>query len=625
MSEAVLKTQQQVYSNCGDSVTNLASLRDERVVDQVIDALETCHAVLKDHCGPYSAYSAIHDLTNLDHYSEFTRDGITIISNLRFNDPIKEIVRNIIASAGRMVDFRAKDNTTTAMLLVTTVLLEHFKKIKDGAEVGRHKVTPHRLRYLYDKVISDAFRDLYDNYYIHKDDADVGAVVFMQAMSSSGGNVKLATCLRDIYMRTPKSCYEYTRYAGSMTEDDDDFVIEEYEYDLALEVLPSVDMSTISTDALGVGYASDSADVLVCYDGLYGARIVDNWKILDPNRPLVIITNSSDQPALITKIAEENKTRPAPISLWVCNSKFRTNGQTYGLEISVATAIAKSGSHCCDMGGLLVEDVKVEYSAGKMKLYNFIDKRDDGAAEQVHYSAYIAKTIPEPENVDPVVKQTYIALYTELTKAIEVQKSGHQDQHPEMYGYMLESLFSLVGYHVPTLRLGGMAHIQLANRSVVNDAIGAIMSSLSSGHIVGGIVAIAESLQFANDHNDPDYSELVTKGNIDLFKVVLSVINIIYGTDYTVDSVTHKQLSDTMNTNLLYSGENKLSYEQYVEKLNSDFNNFIYSPEVMDYPVVQPLRGLAEMFKRIRELVLNVVSSSEFLVQNTYLVYPEDK
>ena len=183
--------------------------------------LQKCQKILKNHCGPQSGYAMLVNNMSAGVNFEpnvFTRDGIRILQAVEFLSPLERYIKELLTYVGQRVDNVAKDGTTTSMLFSSYFL--------EAAVDRAHLVKDNNLSvFEVNKIVEKAFDDIVkalDKYTFNIEkinnteevDEEVkvktaGLVAFMQALSSSGGNVELALAMKEIFEKSPSMAWDF--------------------------------------------------------------------------------------------------------------------------------------------------------------------------------------------------------------------------------------------------------------------------------------------------------------------------------------------------------------------------------------------------------------------------------
>ena len=598
-----------VNTNLG--LTNVISINDSEKI--ILETLETCRNILFSHCGPHARYAMLlNGYTAGEKFepSVFTRDGIRLLSAVEFVSPIERYIQDLITYIGGRVDSFAKDGTTTSMLITAKFIQEVISERYEFDGVSTVDVTRYINDYFVElnkdlnkyKFTVEKIAELVNHDYTETDLIKAASIVaYMQALSSSGGNIQLAECVREIFASSPKMAWDFISYQNNPKESDVPYSVYTPEYDIKFKASLATASSNIFNKALGNEYEYEDVRCIIDIDGLVPMafntiqtmQYINDYPI---DKPLMIVVPSVD-PSIVRDIDKLNHTRVVPIALWQYMSDMRIRNSGLDFELQIANAIC----------GCTPYKFREDVSANMSDAYTFVAKRVHFFGGYIH----IYDTAPKLEDscLHPyyVDKTKATKYYNDLREAIEVQLSLHDNNarsDTKMQGYLIETLNRLACVHRPTLYVGGTVHDQVANADVVQDVLGAIMSSLKHGFFVNGIWSFFDIVRSIND----DYQKDV------VHECLCNAIR-------TVWDHLYKKVTD------LY----QLDKGSYWNSLNDRPSNIEFFIKSMDgytksnnYPILHPVGIYTELLKRMNELAIRFMLTDKIIVRGG-VVMPEDK
>ena len=597
-----------VNTNLG--LTNVVSIDDSE--DIIRKTLETCRNILFSHCGPHARYAMLlNGYTAGEKFepSVFTRDGIRLLSAVEFVSPIERYIQDLITYIGGRVDNFAKDGTTTSMLITAKFIREVLSERNAFDGVSTVDVT---------RCINDYFTDLNKDLNKYKctvekiaelinwdySEADLikaaSMVAYMQALSSSGGNIQLAECVREIFASSPKIAWDFISYQNNPKESDVPYSVYTPEYDIKFKASLATASSNIFNKALGTEYEEEDVRCIIDIDGLVPMafntiqimQYINDYPI---DKPLMIVVPSVD-PSIVRDIDKLNHSRMAPIALWQYMSDMRIRNSGLDFELQITNAIC----------GCTPYKFREDMSANMSDDYTFVAKRVHFFGGYIH----IYDTAPKAEDscLHPyyVDKTKATKYYNDLREAIETQLDLYDNNarsEMQMRSYLVETLNRLACVHRPTLYVGGTVHDQVANADVVQDVLGAIMSSLKHGFFVNGVWSFFDIVRTLSNHSNDVVQECLC--------------NAIH----TVWDHLYKKSTD------LY----QLDRGSYWNILNDKPSNVEFFIKDMDgyaknnnYPILHPVGIYTELLKRMNELAIRFMLTNKIIVRGG-VVMPEDK
>ena len=640
--------------NSNRGISNTVDLDEQR--KYILSLLDRFTKIMINHCGPSSHYAMIINAQSAGIQFEpniFTKDGIDILSSVECMAPIENYIRELVCYLGSRVDSAAKDGTTTSILYALKLLraMTASKMVNTSSTYLRKKIA--------DAVITKILERWSSQYIIHIEDLlpeesneqeimnMAGNIAFMQAMSSSGGDIELACAMKKIYSHSPRISWDFIDYYQNASENSKRFTVEIDEYDCAIRCVTA--LSGIMNKSLGSEYEVHDAKCLVLTDSFVDNDIrMDSLlfylKNLDKDTPFVILT--SYVPAkLVAAAASCNTERNAKISVWQYSAGERLAGQAFNWELLIPNAIA---------GITPYDHASVPHETEFSDQYTFTAKKVIWKNTYLEFYGTIEPvkgSVLHPYYLHP---ETATPFYQEVVD--ELQRQRKQIQECQVKNQKLVSIFTellnrVTCLHRPKLRLGGPMHEQVANIPVVKDVQGAIMSSLKDGFTVNGacgILRILTDINAETNYNEDDtsynaylnmnskdasmnYTQYIThilaSAGADLYNSVLcndindgsspeyyynELVKYIPDTAYTDKSDLHTYLD------ILEQSENALDKPLNILSDQEEYKGQYYL--TMNYPVLQPARVVYELFKRVQELLLKFSDVSEIIVRGGMLI-----
>ncbi len=600
-----------VNTNMG--LTNVVDIESSKSI--INDTLDKCIEILTQHCGPYAKYAMlINGYTAGEKFepSVFTRDGIRILSAVEFVSPIERYIQDLLTYVGSRVDNYAKDGTTTSMLVTAIFirkLLNHYN-YEEGSPVAIAK------------EINVFFKELKDNIENCKttveklaasikgseaDESDLvhaaSIVAYMQALSSSGGNVQLAQCLREIFANSPTLSWDFISYQNNPKESDVPYSVYTPEYDVKFKCSLATSSVAIFNKGLGTEYEMEDVRCIIYSGGLIqGAmdllHIMQYVNEYPSDKPLMIISPSID-PGMVRDIDKLNNNRVVPIVLWQYLTDMRIRNSGLDFELKLTNAVC----------GCEPFEARSNLMARMSDEYTFVAKRVHFFGGYLHI--YDTAPVEEGTCIHPYYlhKDKATSYYNDLREAIQVQLDLYEHNarsDMQLRNYLIETLNRMACIHRPTLYLGGTVHDQVANADVVQDVLGAVMSSLKHGFYINGIWSFLDTIS--------GISEKLKDSNVYLAlrDSTRAVWDLLYQ-----DSVDYYHPLDGDNYfNILY-GES--------DSGSSFISNMDDCAENNNYPILHPIGIYTELLKRINELAIKFALTNKIIVRGGVVVPKEDE
>lgn len=597
-----------VNTNLG--LTNVISIDDSE--DIIHETLETCRNILFSHCGPHARYAMLlNGYTAGEKFepSVFTRDGIRLLSAVEFVSPIERYIQDLITYIGSRVDNFAKDGTTTSMLITAKFIQEVISGRCEFDGVSTVDVTRYINNYFTDlnkdinkyKFTVEKIAELINFDYSEADLIKAASMVaYMQALSSSGGNTQLAECVREIFASSPKMAWDFISYQNNPKESDVPYSVYTPEYDIKFKASLATASSNIFNKALGTEYEEEDVRCIIVSDGILPEafntiEIMQYVSNYPTDKPLMIVSPSID-PNIIREIDKLNRQRTVPIAIWQYMSDMRVRNSGLDFELRITNAIC----------GCTPYEYRTDISEKMSDKYTFVAKRVHFFGGYIH----IYDTAPKLEDscLHPyyVDKTKATVYYNDLREAIETQLDLYDNNarsEMQMRSYLVETLNRLACVHRPTLYVGGTVHDQVANADVVQDVLGAIMSSLKHGFFVNGVWSFFDIVRTLSNHSNDVVQEC-------LCNAIRSVWDHLYNksTDlYQLDKGSYWNILNDKPSNV----------EFFIKDMDG------YAKE-NNYPILHPVGIYTELLKRMNELAIRFMLTDKIIVRGG-VVMPEDK
>lgn len=636
--------------NSNRGMNNIVKMSQER--GNTVLLLDSFIGLLFRHCGPLSKYAMTVNGDSAGIAFEpnvFTRDGIDILSAVECMSPIENYIKELLCYLGSRVDNVAKDGTTTSMLF-GALFLKHLLLCPPNSQ----PTTSYQEKQLVKKVFDDlrnalnltdavwtidrlCFADQSEKNIMHY----AGKVAFIQAMSSSGGDVELALAMKQIYERSPRITWDFIEHYQSISETGNRFNVEIDEFDSKIRCT-STQEGALNT-ALGTEYYAENVRCIIYPDSFstYDTKLdqmIYYLKEVDDEHPVVLVM--THVPAqLLSALMQINETRTNKISVWQFSASEKLAGQALNWELMIVNAVAgvmpfnhpsvTSDKAMSDEYTFIAKEVR--WRNTYMEFYGTVESSEDDCLHPYY---------ADPSKATPYYKEVMDELLTKRK-----MYSDNRIQNDKLVGIFTEMLNKIACLHRPRLRLGGPAHEQVANIPVVKDVQGAIMSSLRHGFLLSGVLDIYKAIWvFLQDRKLRDIYPYMRETEI-LYNAILAfdcLVEYIYNRNpasmiTSVDTVADDmcQFLNKLNfasappaayrNSLCRGTEDECKgflttyfalidqYEEQVKK-SGEVDEAILHQILNNYPVMQPVKITEELFKRVQELLTKFSNVSEIIV-----------
>lgn len=166
---------------------------EEEYKGTLITIAEVASEMVEKTLGPYGKTTMLND--GVSTYP--TKDGWSVLRALRFNDPIHNILFNVLRQVSFDTDLVVGDGTTTSFIGATLFMRKVLDYLKDN------EVRQGDFLKCVDNIIKELSKKLLHSKYVRHIDPDGDfSDIFQIAKVSSNGDTKIAEFLKEIYHET---------------------------------------------------------------------------------------------------------------------------------------------------------------------------------------------------------------------------------------------------------------------------------------------------------------------------------------------------------------------------------------------------------------------------------------
>ena len=581
--------------------------------------------VLSHHCGPRAKNALIiqHDEGAMRKFTNvFTKDGINIVNSLEFESVMETHIKDSIAYLGERVDNKAHDGTTTSMMLLADLLRTLPPKMMHLTAVDSdhilHACIDRLERIILDNTITTA--DLVETFAISLDQAK-NFVSYCEAMISSKGDRELSNAITEVVQNLPPELFGQFNLSQNPLETENRFTVLYDDFDFPIQVTFPVDHYNA---ALGTEYLCEDCDLLVTENQLirgnpdairildYIAKLGTDEEILE--RPLILLSANLDD-RLYTAISVYNETHTIkliPVALIGLNKQM---GKSQMLQAMMLSAGMYRMEEYPNLMDAVIRHARVQVKKNNLLIGHLYEK--DGS---MYHPFFV-----NPETFPPYTKKVQ-----ELQAFLRSYLNDHLRDtlvNEHLVSEWIDVLRRLICQKTCRLQVSGSTHDSLADHSVVKDSFGAVLSALEKGFVLDGFWTILSVLdvELSIGHTSDQYKKtgvIVSyfDAMTEIYHVIKRLVENIHGFDQTPI--------------FAFQGDAKFSYFPYPE--NAEYYISKHSANGYDpleteicvrgvhtgisirrfgqtsilaghyhtaIPLIQPLDGFKELFKRIRELL----------------------
>ena len=627
-------------------LTNIVDLTDEKSRKLVCESLDKCVKILEAHCGPHAGYAMLvnnYRASAIFEPNVFTRDGIKTLTAVEFMSPLQKYIQELLTYIGGRVDDKAKDGTTTSMLFAAKLIT---KLLESDNTVGLKSMSIFHVNLIFRTIFKELNEVLHAFSFdiaklLNKKEEDLteeektkcaGKIAFIQALSSSGGNVELAQAMKKIFENSPSISWDSLSFRTSRLENGSEWNVEVPDYDYQLPCI--VETRGVLNSAGNSELLLENPHVIVSTmglnDGNMDSEIICNYlkRSVSDDYSLIIITPNISG-GIVQVIDQLNQIRKNKIIAIIHTPGARLNGQAYNWDLDVLAAIS---------GIKPIDNSRELYMINNIKeVESFVPTKVLWRNNNLFFYGVI-KNVEENCKVNPyylhpeTATECYRSTLATCQRMLEDNRNGHM-HNESLHKVFTNALNDLICVRRPFLRLGGGVHDQVANMEVANDVLGAIQSSLKHGFLVGGPLALSNVvLRVYSSYKDK--AEKATSDELkEVYSFAANILKQIYNTVLDIVEVVYEEKC-TVDSKLM-SGELTLDHKKYINALDSErkirtLSDYLDKMDQIDddilnlstegmelgtqYPVFQPIDITKELLKRTQELLLKFAITNKIVV-----------
>ena len=608
----------------------------EHLRDNSRKAFVNLDLILTDHSGPFATNAIIGSKwRQVNDVDEFSKDGIKILLHLIVSeDPCERMAARMARFVGLRVDSRCHDGTTTAMLTfcrLACIALEYMDSSLSAERYMWTKYLEETLNFCLTEIekIKITEDDLLA--YCHQQGIETtieevrASIAYHMAMISSKGDHDLATKISYVIRSSPKKIYGMFKDIPLAIETEEKYLLEKQEFDLSINAnLGNIadynyrsDTQYLSEDAVIFSTANEvikgswEAMFLTAFIsskankriGLTEFGECQGWEAYHGDKKnLVILSPNLGDSELIQEITDFNNKHPNHKIVYFntqCHPRMRTslNKTLHYMAGSYIFQDVMTSDPTLSLIGLNGPSIRVHLIGYVLTLSHLYEK--DGEVFHPFYR-------------DPELFPPYTEFAKETEELIQFAKDNITNQalDQDEVTYLISLYRALTCQDIYDIKIGGSSHDQYANRTVYEDAIGAALSAVNEGVVLGGYGHLYRSLR----QSDSSYSNLHSR----FADTFLSIVE---------DSLRHNPDSSYVHDQLLklsdkwhYLSAEPSRYhvdclpDAYIKlgNLACDLNHFLSRNEGFTI-LFQSFGGFHEQLKRCRD-ILPRLSNSTHLV-----------
>ena len=566
------------------------------LISQMISVFTEIAERLKLHCGPYSG-TAIK--TSMDKEFEepiFTKDGINIVSSMKYASPLQDFIRKQMAYIGSRVESVAGDGTTSSMIVTAYTLVSMLRGLQEVdfsytqreiAEAWRLLVSFIEKRYA--KIRKDQ-QDCVVPEIIHHWAAS-------QAYTSSHGDEELADAVGDLFSNTPKPLWKALTIERANYESDKRYTIMTEESEFSLNNV-TIFPNSACNEELGTAYRAEVANLVVT---TYLNVASENQKSLfermqQSGYPVVIIAGRN--PDEYTRAWIEQNL-PDGSALFVAPSRDGAFNDVKGLIAIVKTSkvSVRFSSYPEEAYFLGTVDVYFKHSSLKILSGLYPSKGVLGL------SPYYQENVPQSEMTP------YMEFLDQLNIIIEKERQNAVNGNQDMLRSFLRLRYKMMTTKIVRFIVGGSSYDNAEGVDIARDVLRGTISSLTSGFTAGRCITLdSELAAFVQEMSDQTLTSAVDK------LALMFAISLRNGITQVRKSVVSGIIrSDDVDLCMKYD-DYMVDFTKLIEEGETTYKPPRDFYDTSSYLIIQPMACDLAFLKRFGEAGLKFLSAKRVIM-----------
>lgn len=465
--------------NANEGITNIIGSNEIRTT--MINTFLELADILKGHCGPYSGTAILTNPQNPMAEPVFTKDGINIISSIKYASVMQDFARAQLAYMGTRIERGAGDGTTSAMIIMAYTIANLLKYLKKS----KYHYSLDELTQVWNTLV-DRTIDQYSGYKEYSQNlTDHDAIEHLaasQAYTSSHGDKRLAECIGELFANTPREVWDTLMVQKASYESEEKYKVEIHEAQYTIDdvtVFPvnrrNVDIDNVNE--IKLNNVNCLVRTFLSYD--------------DPNQKF------------IHDYIDQCITDGTPLSVVTCNDMDSVTRNHY------AELFTEHPDH-------KVIFFLVQFEDGALNDINAIDmirSQETGPLDMTKLNLFKPKLecsgstlrfvsglfISGPNDLNPFYHDPNYPIYNKyvdrIKQIIEKEKSDVSRKNTRAIYKFTRILHKLIATKDVTFTVGGAAYDNAAGQDIAMDALLAAKCSLTEGCVAGGFLTLLAILK----------------------------------------------------------------------------------------------------------------------------------
>ena len=591
--------------NANEGITNI--IGSEEIRTTMINTFIELAEILKEHCGPFSGTAILTNPQNPLAEPVFTKDGINIISAIKYASIMQDFVRTQLAYMGTRIERGAGDGTTSAMIIMAyaiAYLLKYLKKSKYHYTLDELTDT---WNLFVDRTI-DSYSG-YKEYCQSLTDHDaIEHLAASQAYTSSHGDRRLAECIGELFSNTPREVWDTLMVQKASYESEEKYKVEIKESQYTIDDVTVFPVNRRNVDINNVGVIErEGVDCLI----------------------RTFLSLGDDNQKFIHNYIDQCIKDGTPLSVITCNDMDSVTRNHY------AELFTENPDH-------KVIFFLVQYEDGALNDINAIDMiraQKTGSLDMMQLNLIkpnlecIGSTLritsglfePTENGLNPYYKNNNYPIFNQyvdrIKQIIEKEKSDVTRKNTKAIYKFTKILHKLIATKDVTFTVGGAAYDNAAGQDIAMDALLAAKCSLTEGCVSGGFLTLRENIRRDRTANYARDCMYLGKKKADLISAYIHALN--EGIEQ-INSAVVSRLSSYARKRIRgkeFAPFNVLRLDDPSYAVPDTFISARANQN--EYCILQPIQTDVTFLKRFGEVGLKFLTANRVITSGYYYVNKE--
>ena len=609
--------------NANIGKTNVVSFEDFH--ENSITTLNNIIEMILPMCGPNALTDLVITQQSSGNYmgNIFSNDGIHLLKSISYMSPIQTYIADYIRYIAERVESAAADGTSTAIYIAANLLINLLDEVsrkrklilfdKEMPSINKTRLIMNDVQTInrMSKYFINTLLFSLENMKIDVKTVDLElkkTIISRLAYTTSKGNKLLTQYAVDLFVNLPEELYEHISYKRADRETDDDFIIDDPEYDALVNVVPSASVqynSKLNTELIW-----DDCELLVCPNIYESGLFVNEYMIRrvagvygDSTKPLVILyTGANDHDIIgLEKIIDGHNV--ALCRHTVYTQAFINNP----LELNIIQALGNIDPHrqlsIEEVELSIIHDVKCRIYGNELYIYHLFE------SDSYIHPSYM-------NNDHPAYNKLKLDIEEEIKR---LKKSHGKDIVRSNLNEFVRLYRLLVCSRLPILTIGGSTVNHLANINVVDDVLGVVSVAMRHGVIIDMIPKLHYVIKDMQANGEIVINHYTNSWLYQFNKSIEDFARLTYNLENTDNLLTSFD-SDVIDSSLdMISMDDvkphyPFTYDLKLYSFDSDEWYEYTGKSTSHIRVVQSYKAIHETFTRLLETIPKLISTDKIIV-----------